>query len=116
MLLFSAREEIILTTPYFVPDEATKAAGEKLYQELTAAGLDVLFDDRNERAGVKLNDADLVGMPFQLRIGPKKLQEGKVEFYDRATRQSEDIELTDATNIAVQRIKDALQKLNGTNQ
>ncbi len=106
----------IIVAPLNIKDEATKAAGEKLYQELSAAGLDVLFDDRNERAGVKLNDADLIGMPFQLRIGPKKLQEGKVEFYDRATKQSEDIELADAASVATQRIKHALQKLNGAKE
>lgn len=102
----------IIVSPLNIKDEATKAAGEKLYQELSAAGLDVLFDDRDERAGVKLNDADLIGMPFQLRIGPKKLKDGNVEFYDRATRQSEDVALSDVARIATQRIQASLQKLN----
>jgi prolyl-tRNA synthetase len=102
----------LIVTPLNIKDEAIKAAGEKLYQELTTVGIDVLFDDRDERAGVKLNDADLIGMPFQIRVGQKKLKEGKVEFYDRTTRQSEDVELAEATNVAIQQIKAALQKLN----
>lgn len=103
----------IVVSPLNVREAEIKEAGEKLYQELSAAGLDVLFDDRDERAGVKLNDADLIGMPFQIRIGSKKLKEGKVEFYDRTTRQSEDVELATVSTTAVERIKAALQKLNG---
>jgi prolyl-tRNA synthetase len=61
---------------------------------------------------VKLNDADLVGFPFQIRIGPKKLKEGKVEFYDRATRASEDVGVDDAVRMAKGRIDEALRMLN----
>ena len=49
---------------------------------------------------------------MRFRAGQKKLKEGKVEFYDRATRQPKNVELTDAANLAVQRIKEAVQKLN----
>ena len=59
-----------------------------------------------------MNDADLVGFPFQIRIGPKKLKEGKIEFYDRATRQAEDVAVEQAVDIARQRIEQALQALN----
>jgi prolyl-tRNA synthetase len=51
----------------------------QLYNELQAAGLEVLWDDRDERAGVKFNDADLIGAPFQVVIGDKGLAEGVVE-------------------------------------
>jgi prolyl-tRNA synthetase len=102
----------VIVTPLNMRDEAVKELGDKLYRDLTAAGIEVLYDDRDERAGVKLNDADLIGMPFQIRIGPKKLKEGKVEFYDRATRQAEDVAVEDAANIAQQRIREALHKLN----
>ncbi|MFZ4793440.1 MAG: His/Gly/Thr/Pro-type tRNA ligase C-terminal domain-containing protein, partial [Blastocatellia bacterium] len=76
------------------------------------AGLSVLFDDRDERAGVKLNDADLVGFPFQIRIGPKKLKEGKVEFYHRATRQAEEIPADSAIEHALAQIQAAFRKIN----
>jgi prolyl-tRNA synthetase len=103
----------VIVTPLNVRDEAVKELGEKLYQELTTAGVEVLYDDRDERAGVKLNDADLIGMPFQIRIGPKKLKEGQVEFYHRATRTAEDVAVADVAKIVQERIFAALQKLNG---
>ncbi len=58
------------------------AVGERLAAELEAAGLDVLLDDRDERAGVKFKDADLVGIPFRVNVG-KKTAEGLVELVDR---------------------------------
>jgi prolyl-tRNA synthetase len=54
-----------------------------LYDWLTQAGLEVLWDDRDERAGVKFNDADLIGTPFQLIIGDKGLAQGTVELKQR---------------------------------
>ena len=55
----------------------------QLYDELQAAGLEVLWDDRDERAGVKFNDADLMGAPFQIVVGDKGLAEGVVEVKTR---------------------------------
>jgi prolyl-tRNA synthetase len=59
---------------------ATKAAAEKLHDELSALGIEVLFDDRDERAGVKFKDADLMGIPLRLTISEKTLAQGSVEF------------------------------------
>jgi prolyl-tRNA synthetase len=59
---------------------------------LRRAGLEVLLDDRDERAGVKFKDADLIGVPFRLTVG-KKVADGRVELFDRATKQSEDVGL-----------------------
>ena len=69
-------------------NEEQLALGEKLYAQLQAAGIDVLFDDRTERAGVKFKDADLIGIPTQVVVG-KLAGENKVEFRDRATKSSE---------------------------
>lgn len=102
----------IVVTPLNVKDADLKATADRIYEELNRAGVEVLYDDRDERAGVKLNDADLVGFPFQIRIGPKKLKEGKVEFYDRATRASEDVGVDDAAPLAKGRINEALRRLN----
>lgn len=102
----------IVVAPLNMKDAEVKATADGIYEGLSKAGVEVLYDDRDERAGVKLNDADLVGFPFQIRIGPKKLKEGKVEFYDRATRQAEDVEIGQAVEIASQRIQQALQALN----
>src|SRR4030095_10328546 len=81
----------VLVSPLNVKDAELKGAAERIYDELSKAGVEVLYDDRDERPGVKLNDADLVGFPFQIRIGAKKMKEGKVEFYDRATKRTEDV-------------------------
>jgi prolyl-tRNA synthetase len=80
----------VVITPVNVRDAALLEAAEKLYEALQAAGIDVLLDDRDERAGVKFNDADLIGVPFRITVG-KKIKEGKVELMTRATRQSEDV-------------------------
>jgi prolyl-tRNA synthetase len=66
------------------------AAGERVAKDLTDAGYDVLLDDRDERAGVKFKDAELIGVPFRVAIG-KKLAEGKVELLNRLTNQTDDI-------------------------
>lgn len=76
-----------------IKDETLKAAGENLYRDLQAAGIDALLDDRDERAGVKFKDADLIGFPFRINIG-KKLAEGKVEVFERTTKQTNEVELT----------------------
>ncbi len=64
-------------------DEAVNAAAEKLHDQLTAVGLDVLWDDRDERPGVKFKDADLVGCPLRITLGGKSWAEGVAEVKDR---------------------------------
>jgi prolyl-tRNA synthetase len=76
-------------------DSATDSACERLYRELSAAGRDVLYDDRDERPGGKFATADLIGVPWQVVIGPKGLAEGKVELKRRATGERETLSLED---------------------
>ncbi|TCT01537.1 proline--tRNA ligase [Aquabacter spiritensis] len=64
-------------------DSATDAACEDLYARLVAAGIDVLYDDTDERAGAKFASADLIGLPWQILVGPKSLAAGKVELKRR---------------------------------
>jgi prolyl-tRNA synthetase len=85
----------VVVVPTNVTDGALMAAAEKIAAELESAGYDVLLDDRDERAGVKFKDADLVGIPFRINVG-KKVSEGKVELVRRSTRES-----TDATIAAI---------------
>ena len=73
----------VVVTVTNVTDQLLRETGEKLAAELESAGLDVLLDDRNERAGVKFKDADLVGIPYRINVG-KKAAEGKVELVNRA--------------------------------
>lgn len=76
-------------------DSATDGACERLYRELSALGRDVLYDDRDERPGGKFATADLIGVPWQVVIGPKGLAEGKVELKRRATGERETLSLED---------------------
>ena len=85
-------------------DEACDAACMEAYGKLRAAGLDVLYDDRDERPGVKFADADLIGLPWRLVIGPRGLKEGKVELKRRDGTVAEEISLAAAlTRLAVTR-------------
>src|SRR3984885_5146396 len=77
-----------------VGDAALLAAGEKVAADLEAAGVDVLLDDRDERAGVKFKDADLVGIPYRINIG-RGVAEGKVEFLDRLRSITEEVAINE---------------------
>ena len=78
----------VLLLPINVTDENTMGIAEKLYEELRAAGWDVLLDDRDLRAGFKFKDADLVGVPLRITLGERNLKDGKIEVYDRAKDES----------------------------
>lgn len=80
----------VVVTPVNTKDQELVAAAERIYSELSGAGIDALLDDRDERAGVKFNDADLIGVPYRVTVG-KKIKDGKVELMTRSTRQSEDV-------------------------
>ena len=72
-------------------DEATVAAAEDLYAKLKAAGVEILYDDRDERGGVKLGTMDLIGLPWQLIVGPRGVAGGVVELKRRATGEREEL-------------------------
>jgi prolyl-tRNA synthetase len=84
----------IVVTITNVADPNLKATGEKIASDLEAAGFDVLLDDRDDRAGVKFKDADLIGIPFRATVG-KKAAEGKVELVTRATATPRDVAIAD---------------------
>ena len=85
--------DVVVTITNLKQDEL-RTAGEKVYEELQRAGLEVLLDDRDERAGVKFKDADLIGIPYRITIG-KKITDGVVELFDRNKKQSEDVKITE---------------------
>jgi prolyl-tRNA synthetase len=82
----------VVLTPVNVKDQELLATAERILNDLQSVGVDALLDDRDERAGVKFNDADLIGVPYRITFG-KKIKEGKVELFTRATRESEDVAL-----------------------
>ena len=77
-----------------IGDSDQMAAAEKLYDELNAAGVETLLDDRKERAGVKFKDAELIGIPFRIVTG-RSLKEGKVEVVKRADGERQDMAIDD---------------------
>jgi prolyl-tRNA synthetase len=93
--------DVVVTITNMKHDEL-RNAGEKLYEELQRAGLEVLLDDRDERAGVKFKDADLIGIPYRITIG-KKVAEGVVELFERRTKKTEDVRISDVVAL-IQRL------------
>ena len=73
----------------------TRANAEEIYNILQSAGMSVLFDDRDERAGVKFNDADLIGCPIRITVGEKALKDGMVEWKPRKEKENRFVRLTD---------------------
>ena len=85
-------------------------AAEQVYSELTKAGIEVLFDDRGEKAGFMFNDADLVGIPFRIIMSPKTLAEGVVEFKRRGEKEAQLIKLAELATFVTETLKTEYQK------
>ncbi len=81
----------VVILPTNVAHEGVREASESTYQRLQELGIDVLLDDREDRLGVKFNDADLIGFPLQLGMGPKSLEQVKIALKTRKTNASEEI-------------------------
>jgi prolyl-tRNA synthetase len=89
------------TAPYMlnimisnIKDEAQVALGEKLYAAFNSAGVEVIIDDRKERFGFKMKDAELIGFPYTLIIG-KELDNGNVQLFDRQSGEKQEIAVDD---------------------
>jgi prolyl-tRNA synthetase len=104
-------------TPYHVHlvtlgrEDSVLSTAKSLYEALGAQGVEVLWDDRDERPGVKFKDADLIGVPLRITIGAKALAGGNVELKPRSERDPKKAELVpiaDAARVVAQRVKDAL--------
>lgn len=76
----------VIIVPVSYKDTEQREAAEKIYNELTQAGVEVILDDRDERPGVKFKDADLIGYPVRITVGPRQLKEGNVELYIRSSK------------------------------
>jgi len=94
-------------------DEEITAPAQKLHDDLTAAGIEVLWDDRDARAGVKFKDADLIGIPIRLTIGKKTIAEQKVEFKLRTESDSKNILIADAATKVIETVKAMKAELEG---
>lgn len=94
-----------------IGDDAADRACAKIYQSLCDAGIDVLYDDTPARGGEKFARMDLIGVPYQLIIGPRGLKEGKVEIKNRADGERREIALDDAAGYLIDAIKAGLRLL-----
>ncbi|OQX28889.1 MAG: proline--tRNA ligase [Spirochaeta sp. LUC14_002_19_P3] len=100
-------EAIVL--PLQMNNETVTAAAEKVYIDLTQAGIETVLDDRNERPGFKFKDADLIGYPVQITLGARSAAEGKAEIKFRASGEKTELPLDDAVNYIIQWIEDKRQ-------
>jgi len=103
----------VIITPVNSNEETLARAAECLYQALSARGVEVLLDDRDERAGVKFKDADLIGIPLRITVGPKKLAEGRVELRIRRTGEVRTLPLGEAADGVYNLIRAELERIGG---
>ncbi len=101
----------VIITPVNMNEAHLAETAERLYRDLTDRGLEVLLDDRDERAGVKFKDADLIGIPCRITIGPKKLAEGKVEVKNRKTGEVAAVDVAEVADHVAAAVKAELDKL-----
>ena len=92
--------EVVLTVVKTDHEPSMELAG-RWHDELTTAGVDVLLDDRDARPGVKFADAELIGVPLRVTIGPRGLDQGSVEFTLRSTGEKEDIAIDDLAGVVL---------------
>jgi prolyl-tRNA synthetase len=86
---------------------------ERIYRELSEAGVDVLLDDRDARPGVKFKDADLLGIPLRIVVGDRGLKEGNVEIKLRTDAQARNVPAGEAVAEAVRTVTEMKQALSG---
>ena len=88
--------QAVIVPMNYKKSDTVRQAADRLYAELTAAGADVLLDDRDERAGVLLADSELLGIPHRIVIGDRSLKEGKVEYARRTDSQAQSVAVEEA--------------------
>jgi len=100
--------EVVLCPMGYDRSELVRAETDRLYAELLAAGVDVIFDDRGERPGVMFADWELIGVPHRLVIGERGLKEGKVEYQGRRDTEATLLPASEVVNIVAERVRAAL--------
>lgn len=100
----------VQVVPLSMQDEAVRTAAFEFYDKLNDSGIDVILDDRDDRAGVKLNDADLVGVPLRVNVGARSLKEGNLEFKERAGSEVEQVPVENAVEVAQKKVAELFEK------
>jgi len=98
----------VIITPVNVNDNNISDVAENLYKKMRGDGVEVILDDRDERAGVKFNDADLIGIPLRVVIGQKNLAQNKVELKTRQTGENKLIAVDEIVNVVKEFVDKAL--------
>ena len=98
--------EVVIVPMNYKKSDAVREAADKIYAELLVAGADVLLDDRDERAGVLLNDSELLGIPHRIVIGDRALKEGNVEYAERRDNQAQTVSLNEIAGKVLTALKD----------
>ncbi|MDH3355396.1 MAG: proline--tRNA ligase [Chromatiales bacterium] len=96
--------QLTLLAMNYNKSDAVRETADKLYEELTAAGIDLILDDRNERAGVMFADMELIGIPHRIVVGDRGLKNGAVEYKGRRDADNQDIPLDGLVDWIVQKI------------
>jgi prolyl-tRNA synthetase family II len=99
----------VVITAIRYDDERVSGAVDEIERELTAEGVEVIVDDRAERPGVKFADAELVGIPYRITVGPKGVDQGSVELTTRRGMTSEEVPLSDVVETLASRIRAELR-------
>lgn len=94
----------VVITAVKIDDEASMVVANQLYDDLSDAGIDVLIDDRAERPGVKFNDAELIGIPYRITVGPRGLANGVVELSERRSGERSELPVEEAVELMVKRV------------
>jgi prolyl-tRNA synthetase len=97
----------VLVVPVSLDDARQRETAERIYADLAAAGVEVLLDDRAERPGVKFKDADLIGVPLRVTVGPRALERGCVELKPRAAAKAEEVSATEIASRLAARVREA---------
>jgi len=97
--------------PLQMHEPSVVETAETIYRELCDHDIDVLFDDREERAGIKFNDADLLGIPVRVTVGLRGVKNGQVELKMRAESESVNIPVKDAATVIREKVKDLYDSL-----
>jgi len=92
----------VVITAVKIDDEATMTVANRLYDDLRDAGVDVLLDDRPERPGVKFNDAELIGIPYRVTVGPRGLANDVVELSERRSGEKSELQIEGAAQYLVE--------------
>jgi prolyl-tRNA synthetase len=97
--------EVVITVVR-ADDAGTIEAADRLYAELTESGIEALLDDREERPGVKFADAELIGIPYRVTVGPRGVADGVVEMTTRRGLTTEEVGLGEAAGLLSERISE----------